>query len=224
MLQNHTALPVWTLSGWFSPMCEGYINKTVKKVVSWILKAVSHRDAWKLMLFRAPTTVYVIVNIVLRAGPRCGFFVSFFCINILIVIVQTHLWSVVENCRQINGKANAQNCTWQRSEMSGSSFWMPLSAAAWPSYQGFLHQLSGKVGQMLKFKEAPAGVWGAQRQKGQASTFSYTWPVLEPVLPHSEQKKWMFWSSTLIYIYTWKTDSQQAFWEKKTTPFPLQSL
>lgn len=216
MLQNHSALPVWTLSCWFSAMCEGHINKTVKKFVSWIKKAVSHRDAWKPMLFRAPTTVYVTVNIVLRTGPRYGVFLwAFFCINILIVIVQTHLWSVVENCRQINGKANAQNCTWQRSEMSGSSFRMLLSAAAWPSYQGFLHQLSGKVGQMLKFKEAPAGVWGAQRQKGQASPFSYTWPVLEPVLPHPEQKTWVFWSSPLIYIYTRKTDSQQALWEKK---------
>lgn len=67
------------------------------------------------------------------------FFVSFFffLINILAVIVQTHLWLVVENCRQIDGRANAENYTWQRLEMSGSSFWTLRSGAVCPSYEGF---------------------------------------------------------------------------------------
>lgn len=114
---------------WFRPVCEGYINKTVKKFVILIKKAASHRDTehWEQ---------FVIVNIVSKV--HCVvFFVGFIQINILVVIVQTHLWLVVENCRQINGRANAQNYMWQRLEMSGSSFWTLRSAAACPSYGGF---------------------------------------------------------------------------------------
>lgn len=49
--------------------------------------------------------------------------------------------------------------------MSGSSLGALLWAAAWPPCQGFLHQLSGKAGQMLRFKEAPAGARGGRTDR-----------------------------------------------------------
>lgn len=62
-----------------------------------------------------------------------------------------------------------------------------------PIIRGILPQLSGKVGQMLRVKEAPVGPserWfggerGEDRQEGQASPF---------IQPHPKQKATAFWS------------------------------
>ena len=44
-------------------------------------------------------------------------------------------------------------------EMSGSSLWNLHRAAVCPSYSPALHHQSGKVGQMLRVREAPVGYW-----------------------------------------------------------------
>lgn len=103
----------------------------------------------------------------------------------------------------------------------------PLRAAVCPSYRPLLHRQSGKVGQMLRVREAPVGYWEwwfwhrvrrskGKRWRGSGSSFTWSDPALELVQPREKWEKGVS-RQTLIYIYTWNTNSQCSLPEWRET-------
>lgn len=69
--------------------------------------------------------------------------------------MQTHLWLVVENCRQINWTSK---CT--KLQMTALwDVWKQFHCCSVPVILAALYHRSGKVGQMLRVREAPVGYW-----------------------------------------------------------------
>lgn len=143
-------------------------------------------------------------------------------------IVQTHLWLVGVNCRQINWMSK---CTKLQMTALGDVWKQfvksPLRAAVCPSYRPLLHRQSGKVGQMLRVREAPVGYWEwwfwhrvrrskGKRWRGSGSSFTWSDPALELVQPREKWEKGVS-RQTLIYIYTWNTNSQCSLPEWRET-------